>query len=313
MKTCISIDLDNFEDYRSLVDPHGDPTGPSFYAAVPRFLDALDRVGARATFFAIGRDLRSEANRSALREIAARGHEVGNHSHTHPYDFCTLSRAGKREEIGRCESAIADTLGERPVGFRAPSGDVDGETHEILAERGYHYDASLTPTPLLWLFMLYARRYVERERYRLGRPAYALAPTHPYLPRAGKLHRPRGPGRGDGPALVEIPISALPGIRIPFYGTLLRRLGIRGFDVLTRLHPTRWPLHVGFHALDLMDLRGTSLGRALARRPGLSVPFERRERFVAHAFGRLAGLGESATLREIAATSLEPRDLRRAA
>lgn len=313
MKACISIDLDNFEDYRSLVDPRGDPTGPSFYAAVPRFLDALDRVGARATFFAIGRDLGCAGNRRTLREIASRGHEVGNHSHTHPYDFCALGRARKREEVARCEGAIADALGERPVGFRAPSGDVDGETHEILAERGYRYDASLTPSPLMWLFMLYARRYVERERYRLGRPAYALAPIHPYLPRANALHRPRGPGCDDGPALVEIPISAVPGIRIPFYATLLRRFGARSFDWLTRLYPTRWPLHAGFHALDLMELRGTSLARALARRPGLSVPFERRRRFVAHAFGRLAARGECVPLREIAAAFLEWRGLRRAA
>jgi peptidoglycan/xylan/chitin deacetylase (PgdA/CDA1 family) len=313
MKTCISIDLDNFEDYRSLVDPRGDPTGPSFYAAVPRFLDALDRVGARATFFAIGRDARLEGNRRTLREIAARGHEVGNHSHTHPYHFCMLSRARKLEEVASCESAIADVLGERPVGFRAPSGDVDGETHEILAERGYRYDASLTPSPLLWLFMLYARYYVERERYRLGRPAYALAPAHPYLPRADKLHRPRSPSDGDGPALVEIPISVAPGIGIPFYATLLRRLGTRSFDLLTRLHPRWRPLHVGFHALDLMDLRGASLGRALARRPGLSVPFERRQRFVAHAFRRLATLGEAVPLRELAAELLEQRGLRRAA
>ena len=107
MKTCISIDLDNFEDYRSLVDPRGDPTGPSFYAAVPRFLDALDRVGARATFFAIGRDLGCAGNRGTLREIAARGHEVGNHSHTHPYDFCALSRARKREEVARLTPGLA--------------------------------------------------------------------------------------------------------------------------------------------------------------------------------------------------------------
>jgi hypothetical protein len=154
---------------------------------------------------------------------------------------------------------------------------------------------------------------VERERYRLGRPAYALAPAHPYLPRADKLHRPRAPSHGDGLALVEIPISVAPGIGIPFYATLLRRLGTRSFDLLTRLYPRRRPLHVGFHALDLMDLRGTSLGRALARRPGLSAPFERRQRFVAHAFRRLAARGEAVPLRELAAAFLEQRGLRRAA
>jgi len=305
--------MDNYEDYRSLVDPDGDAPGQSFYAAVPRFLDILDRADARATFFVIGRDASRPEHRATLREIAARGHEVGNHSHTHPYDFCKLTRARKFEEIASCESAIADALGERPVGFRAPSGDVDHETHEILAERGYLYDSSLTPSPLMWLFMLYGKLFIERAGYRLGRPAYALAPARPYLPRADALHRPRAPDAGDGLPLVEIPLSVVRWLGMPFYATLLRKLGPRSFDALARLHPRRNPLHMNFHALDLADLRGTSLAEALARRPGLSVPFAKRERFVDHVFRRMAQLGESVLLREIARDLLERSGLREAA
>jgi peptidoglycan/xylan/chitin deacetylase (PgdA/CDA1 family) len=313
VKTCISIDMDNYEDYRSLVDPGGDAAGPSFYAAVPRFLDVLERAGARATFFVIGRDASRGEHGAILREIAARGHEVGNHSHTHPYHFGALSRARKFEEVASCEAAIADVLGERPVGFRAPSADVDRETHEILAERGYLYDASLIPSPLMWLFVLYGKLFIERAEYRLGHPAYALAPPYPYLPRADALHRPRAPNEGDGLPLVEIPLSAVRWLGVPFYATLLRKLGPRGFDALARLHPRHRPLHMGFHALDLADVDGTSLAAALAHRPGLSVPLAKRERFVTHVFGRMATLGESVPLREIARDLLERSGLRDAA
>ena len=305
MKTCISIDLDNYQEYRSLIDPDGEDSGRSFYRAVPRFLDALDRVGARATFFVIGRDAGGEEERHAIREIANRGHEVGNHSHTHPYDFCRLTRTRKFDEVANCENELADLLGERPVGFRAPSGDVDQETHEILAERDYLYDSSLMPSPLLWLFMIYGKLFIRREGYRLGRPEYALAPSVPYLPRAGAIHRPRRAGADGGLPLVEIPISVARGIGIPFYATLLRRLGAWSFDALARLHSAQKPLHMGFHALDLMDLDGTSLGVQLARLPGLDLPFERRERFVSHVFERMASIGESVPLRELARETLE--------
>jgi len=313
MKTCITIDMDNYEDYRSLIDPDGDAAGQSFHAAVPRFLDALDRAGARATFFMIGRDASIPDYRAAVREIAARGHEVGNHSQTHPYNFAQLDRAQKEAEIAGCEQAIVDILGDRPVGFRTPSGDVDRETQEILVERGYLYDASLIPSPLMWIFMLYGKLFVKRENYQLGRLRYALAPPRPYLPRRDKLYRPLSPASSEAPHLVEIPTTVVRWLGMPFYATLLRMLGPWSFDLLARLHGRRHPLTMLLHLIDLVDHGDSSLGTALARTPGLSVSIEKREDFVDHVFARLADIGESVPLRELAADYLERNGLRRAA
>jgi peptidoglycan/xylan/chitin deacetylase (PgdA/CDA1 family) len=313
VKTAISIDMDNYEDYRSLIDPEGDPSGPSFYQAVPRFLDMLDGAGVRATFFVIGRDATRPEHRPILQEIAKRGHEIGNHSYTHPYDFRRLSREGKGTEIARTEDAISDALGERPVGFRAPSGDVDRETHEILEERGYLYDSSLTPSLLMWGFMLYGKLFIKHQSYQLGLPAYALAPPYPYLPRADKIHRRRLPDPSQGPHLVEIPTTVIQWAGMPFYSTLMRRLGTWSFDLLARVHPRSRPLHMLFHALDLVDLGGTSLGEAMARSPGLNVPLAQRERFVSHVFQRLAGLGDAVTLSELARDCLDRHGLLNAA
>jgi hypothetical protein len=301
--------MDNYEDYRSLIDPEGDPSGPTFYQDVPRFLDLLDGAGVRATFFVIGRDAARPQHGSILQEIAKRGHEIGNHSYTHPYDFRRLSREGKVAEIARAEDAIAHALGERPVGFRTPSGDVDRETHEILEERGYLYDSSITPSLLFLVFMLYGKLFIKHQSYYLGSPAYALAPPYPYLPRADKIHRPRSPDPSQGPHLVEIPLTVVQWTGMPFYSTLMRRLGTWSFDLLAQLHPRSRPLHMLFHALDLVDLGGTSLGEAMARSPGLDVPLGQRERFVSHVFQRLAGLGEAVTLSELARDYLDQHGL----
>ena len=301
MKVCISIDMDDYRDYQSLVDPDGRASERSFYAAVPAFLDALDAVGARATFFAIGRDAEVAAHRGALRRIAERGHEVGNHSFSHPYAFHDLPRAEKEREIARGEQAIADALGERPVGFRTPSGDVDLETLEILRERGYLYDSSVIPSPvMIWTFMLYGKLFVRRKDYNLGRLRSVFAPPWPYVPSRRALHRPAADAAAEG-QLVEIPFSALPLTRIPFYNTLFRMFPPRVFDAAVRLHGSSRPLlHMLFHLIDLVDLEGTSLDAALARTPGLAVPFARRRAFVAHAFRRMAAQGEAITLREMA-------------
>jgi len=311
VQVLISIDMDNYRDYRGLVDPDGDDLDVSFYESVPRFLELLDRLGARATFFMIGRDAEHRENRAAVQRIAAAGHEVGNHSFDHPYDFHNLSRSAKERQIVQGEAAIADILGRRPRGFRTPSGDIDLETLEILEERDYLYDSSVIPSPLLvWSFMVYGKLFVRHRNYNLGRFWSVLAPPQPYLPSRSKLHEPLDVRSGVERRVVEIPYSVVPGVRVPFYATLFRMFPPPVFDAAVRLHGRRRPtLHTLFHLIDLYDLKGTSLGRALERMPGLAVPFERRCRFVEHAFERMTREGEAITLEDAARHFLEQNRL----
>jgi peptidoglycan-N-acetylglucosamine deacetylase len=89
-------------------------------AVTPRLLDMLDRQSVRATFFVIGRFAR--ACPDLIREISARGHLLGNHTNTHPNLFFQ-SRAGIREELARCQEAVADaTRSDPPRWLRPPYG-----------------------------------------------------------------------------------------------------------------------------------------------------------------------------------------------
>ena len=300
MKVCVSVDMDNYREYRHLVDRGG--TGGStrsFYDdALPRFLDAFDRHAIRGTFFMVGCDAEVSSHRAIVQEVVRRGHEVGNHSWSHPYNLRGLSRAAKEQEIVRAELAIADVAGVRPVGFRCPSGELDSEIFEVLEERGYLYDSSVYPTWFLWLFMAYGKVFVRHADYALGQPQVALAPRRPYWPAPAHVHRERRSGEPRGPRVLEIPHSVTAG-GLPLYATLFRLLPPPALSLALRLH-SREPVRMLFHLLDLADLSGTPLDQALGRTPGVRVSFERRARFVDAALARLAARGEAVPLRELA-------------
>ena len=91
--------------------------GPS--ESTPALLELLHRHNAKATFFVCGRN--AERLPGVLRSIANAGHEIGNHTWSHPrLDF--TSAATMRDELDRTQSLIGDITGTAPRLFRAPYG-----------------------------------------------------------------------------------------------------------------------------------------------------------------------------------------------
>jgi peptidoglycan/xylan/chitin deacetylase (PgdA/CDA1 family) len=104
-------------------------------AVTPRLLDLLDQHRVRATFFLIGRFVR--ACPALAREIAARGHTVGNHTDTHP-NLVWLSRGRIREELTRCQESIAQaTGGDMPHWMRPPYGFRGPQLNRVARQQGF--------------------------------------------------------------------------------------------------------------------------------------------------------------------------------
>ncbi|WP_425600300.1 polysaccharide deacetylase family protein [Luteimonas deserti] len=96
-------------------------------------LDLLDAHAARATFFLVG--ARAEARPALVREIVARGHDIGNHSHTHPQArFWALGPARMRREIEACQAALTRITGRAPVWFRSVVGHTNPFVHAPLRD-----------------------------------------------------------------------------------------------------------------------------------------------------------------------------------
>lgn len=86
----------------------------------PKLLDILNRYNVKASFFVVG----AWADRypKSMQSIASAGHEIGNHSNTHPH-MPKLSRNAMLAQIIDCNQKIKTITGTEPVLFRPPYGD----------------------------------------------------------------------------------------------------------------------------------------------------------------------------------------------
>ncbi len=91
--------------------------GPS--ESTCELLEILARHGAFATFFQCGANVRRLP--SVARAVAAAGHEIGNHTDTHPLLALKPARF-IYDELARAQEAIEHATGMRPHYFRAPYG-----------------------------------------------------------------------------------------------------------------------------------------------------------------------------------------------
>jgi peptidoglycan-N-acetylglucosamine deacetylase len=82
-------------------------------------LDILREHHVPATFFVCGRNV--ETHPDLLRRIVAEGHEVGNHTYSHPFVYFK-SRRRIAAEIDRTQAIIEGAVGFRPSIFRPPYG-----------------------------------------------------------------------------------------------------------------------------------------------------------------------------------------------
>jgi peptidoglycan/xylan/chitin deacetylase (PgdA/CDA1 family) len=115
---------------------------------LPELLRSLDEAGCTATFFVLGEVAERLPRR--IREIAAAGHEVASHGYLH-LRACERPPAAFRADVERSKDLLEDLLGEPVLGFRAPEWSLrslGSSRLPLVAEMGFLYDSSLTPSPL---------------------------------------------------------------------------------------------------------------------------------------------------------------------
>jgi peptidoglycan/xylan/chitin deacetylase (PgdA/CDA1 family) len=102
---------------------------------VKAILAALEQRQLKATFFLTGEWI--EKNPKTTQLIVSSGHELGNHSWSHPA-FTKLSDDEVREQLRRTETIVQEVTGKssRPY-FRPPLGDRDARVRRLVGEEGY--------------------------------------------------------------------------------------------------------------------------------------------------------------------------------
>lgn len=201
------------EEWNDTVLFHGASGGGNFPANVAAILALLGGRKVKATFFLLGElALRYPAETEA---IAAAGHEVASHGHTHR-SLWRMTRQEFALDLKKSRSAIAGAAGALPAGYRSPTWSLKGREKEflpVIRDAGFSYDSSLYPAGF------------------------------------------GAPGRGPYeiiPGLTEFPPSVfrLAGLRLPFLGGTFLRWAGPGFmaERIKRLNTAGLPALLYFHS-----------------------------------------------------------------
>jgi peptidoglycan/xylan/chitin deacetylase (PgdA/CDA1 family) len=303
----LSLDLDNLWSY---LKTHGETEWDQYPTyldvLVPLVLDLLDEHDLKITFFIVGRDLENETNLPHLREIVARGHEIGNHSYDHEPWMQDYDEMRLYDEIKKTHDVLTAELGAAPVGFRGPGFCYSPALLNVLAQIGYQFDASTLPSVLgpiarLYYFASSSMTRGERETRKglFGKFSDGFQPIKPFMW-----------DTSSGP-LLEIPVTTVPLFRTPFhlsyllwlsrYSRLasraylelaLRLCQVSGFGPSFLLHP--------------LDVLGRDDAPQLHFFPGMDLPREYKTTFFDGVLHRMKDLFEVLPMSEHA-TRLDER------
>ena len=305
----LSFDFDNLWSYMKTHGDRGWESFPSYLdTLVPIVLERFARHGVTVTCFVVGQDAALDRNRDALAELARQGHEIGNHSFSHEPWFHAYDRARVEREIVLTEEHIERVTGRRPRGFRGPGFSLSKDAVDVLQQRGYAYDASTLPTflgPLAHAYYFSTSGDMSAEERRLrsrlfGSVSDGLRPLRPYT--------------WDG-GLLEIPVTTMPLLRIPFHLSYLvylagvSRSAVRAYLRLALALCRASGIEPSF-LLHPLDVLGGDRVKELSFFPGMATATARKLELFDEVIGILGSSFRFVTLEEHAQIARDSGPLR---
>ncbi len=272
----VSVDFDEVESYAAIHGislPSNQPKHCVYQRALPRVMEFLDELDLPATHFVVGKHVAEAQVVSGFKELLSRGHEIGNHTMTHPYELTFRPESDMRREIQDASDTIEQHLGVRPVGFRSPGYNTSSPLIDLVTHLGFSYDSSVFPCPLYYsakAASLVAKSFSgHRSEAQMGDPRILKAPTTPYrIGEEGVWTRGRG--------LKELPITVVTRARLPFIGTTLTLMGKAAATLLARRARKLSFVNLELHGMDFIDMDGDGVSFLRGSQPDLRVPLNYR-------------------------------------
>jgi peptidoglycan/xylan/chitin deacetylase (PgdA/CDA1 family) len=103
-------------------------------AWTPEVLRLLARYHVPATFCLIGNQV--QGHEAVARSVVDAGHQVANHTWSHPAQLSTMTPEQVQQELDRAQEKIHDTTGHTPTIFRSPGGAVSPAIFAAAARSG---------------------------------------------------------------------------------------------------------------------------------------------------------------------------------
>ena len=99
-----------------------------------QLIEIMEKYNVKTTFFVVGSWV--DKYPESVKQLYDAGHEIMNHSNTHPH-MTELSTEKMKEEVEKCDSKIEKITGVKPTLFRAPYGDYNDAVVQAMRETGH--------------------------------------------------------------------------------------------------------------------------------------------------------------------------------
>ena len=184
---------------------------------LPYILDVLESLKIKATFFISG--VVVAKHKDIICRISESSHEIASHSFTHE-NHSILTKEELIKNIGKSKQLIEDEIGVKALGFRVPQFRVNKELFDVLFNLDFKYDSSTIKS-------IFPTRYSGLS-----------IPNEPFLLKNG---------------LFEIPVSAMPYIKIPFGLRWVNVVGFTTFKFLLETFTLPQKMVFYLHPFDVID------------------------------------------------------------
>lgn len=111
-----------------------------------QLIEILNKYNVKTTFFVVGGWV--DKFPESVKQLSEAGHEIMNHSNTHPH-MTQISVEKMKEEVAKCDEKIQNITGVKPILFRAPYGDYNNNVVQAMRETG-HYTIQWDVDSLDW-------------------------------------------------------------------------------------------------------------------------------------------------------------------
>ena len=258
MKKCaISLNFDSMREAQGF-PPDSIFRDESYFKVADRLFSLLgDDV--RISIYIIGKDLENKEIAARVKDWASAGHEIGNHTFSHPQDFGILKGKFLSDEITRAHELISEVTGVPPEGFISPGWSIPAQAYDVLHQLQYSYDLSCFASP--WIFPVTAKLIFNELRCGEFRTIFKTIQRQDYLScligkdviqKINRLGQPAGEGEHG---IYRLPMPKNSYLSLPIWHTAGF---IFGFDRLakqiTKFSTSGRPFYYTMHPADLFEL-----------------------------------------------------------
>ena len=238
-----------------------------------RAFDFFEKLGVTATFFVVGDELdKSEVIQRVILNAFEKGHEIENHTYSHPFGLTKLSDSQVRNEIIKCNDIITSIIKVAPVGFRSPGYNMNTTLINVLEELNFKYDSSgfwsiLNPV-LSVTHKLFFKNGLNNADFGGVNRNLKQIPYYPHKHNWMKLN--------DGKRkLMELPLPRTNFLSLPFYNNINLWAPFIYSNYISKKIKKNNIIYL-FHIIEFMDIKDDNIPSELIVHPNVKCPVEKK-------------------------------------